>query len=171
MTNLTLFDNHAWKRPRLHQMHVVDAGPNDCVDDRGPHLVRFACGKCEFETGWLGVQSITEGRKGKPCPHCNKSLFIPLKAKWFEQFARGEKDTEYRPHGPRWNERTCFEGRPVVLSRGYGKQQRLYGYVERFTVTTLAESIEGWRDCYPDNDGPAACITIKLYQEERSCQT
>lgn len=48
-----------------------------------------------------------------------KPLFVPLKTEYFDQFARGEKTTEYRLYGPRWNEGTCTPGRSVTLSHGY----------------------------------------------------
>ena len=61
-----------------------------------------------------------------------KPLFIPLKAEYYDQFATGEKRDELRLYGPRWNERTCPVGRPVILSRGYGKQHRLRARIWRF---------------------------------------
>lgn len=48
-----------------------------------------------------------------------KPLFVPLKTEWFRAFERGEKTTEYRLYGPRWNESTCVPGRVVTLSHGY----------------------------------------------------
>lgn len=45
-----------------------------------------------------------------------KPLFIPLKGEFYEAFADGSKTVEYRRYGPRWNERTCERGRPVVLT-------------------------------------------------------
>jgi len=62
----------------------------------------------------------------KPLP----PLFIPLKAEHFDAFERGEKTTEFRVHGPRWNSKTCPPGREVILSRGYGKQSRLSAIIE-----------------------------------------
>ena len=54
-----------------------------------------------------------------------KPLFIPLKSKYYEEFKSGEKTEELRLYGDRWNEKTCFIGRKIVLSKGYGKQERL----------------------------------------------
>lgn len=48
-----------------------------------------------------------------------KPLFVPLKTEYFRAFERGEKQEEYRVHGPRWNRTTCTPGRPAVLSHGY----------------------------------------------------
>lgn len=90
-----------------------------------------------------------------------KPLFIPLKAKYFDAFAAGTKDTEYRLYGPRWNERTCPPGRPVVLSRGYGKAHRLNGRIEHFDMKA-PYGLDGWAECYGNFGGWAACIRIKL---------
>ena len=61
-----------------------------------------------------------------------KPLFIPLKTEFFEAFESGEKRDELRLYGPRWNERICPVGREVVLSKGYGKQNRLKGTIAAF---------------------------------------
>lgn len=68
-----------------------------------------------------------------------KPLFIPLAAQWFDAFATGSKTREYRLIGARWNEKTCRIGRAATLSRGYGKQARLYGRVASFTALNLAD--------------------------------
>jgi len=90
------------------------------------------------------------------------ALFIPLKAKYFDAFERKEKTTEYRLRGPRWNARTCWIGRPVVLSRGYGKHRRLSGKIVGFHYDTLPEKIPNWIACYGPRAGVAACIAIAL---------
>lgn len=61
-----------------------------------------------------------------------KPLFVPLYTRWFNAFKDGTKTTEYRTYGPRWNERTCTIGRAVVLSKGYGKYERLNATVIGF---------------------------------------
>lgn len=92
-----------------------------------------------------------------------KPLFIPLKAEFFQAFKNGTKDTEYRLYGARWNGSTCAPGRPVVLSKGYGKHARLYGQVESFSVHTSPWHLKGWRECYGENPSHvAACIKIRL---------
>lgn len=75
-----------------------------------------------------------------------KPLFVPLKAEYFNDFASGLKTVEYRLYGPRWNERVCRVGRPVVLSLGYGKRQRIAGTVTSF-VAEPAMCLDGstWR--------------------------
>ena len=92
-----------------------------------------------------------------------KPLFIPLKREYFEAFERGDKDTEFRLPGGRWNERTCKNGRPVVLSLGYGKKHRLNGTVISFGIHALSpEKFDAFKACYPDKPNLAACIRIKV---------
>jgi hypothetical protein len=89
-----------------------------------------------------------------------KALFIPLKTEFFEAFRDGTKDTEFRPYGPRWNERTCAIGRPVVLSKGYGKAHRLIARIVEFTTSEEPTKTEAWRECYGDKEGLVACIKV-----------
>jgi hypothetical protein len=53
------------RRARRVMMHVIDAGSS---------LVRFACGRCRFETDWLPERTVTEDRRGWPCPRCNAEV-------------------------------------------------------------------------------------------------
>jgi len=85
----------------------------------------------------------------------DRPLFIPLKTEWFDAFERGTKNIEYRPYGPRWNERTCAIGRPVVLSHGYGKRRRLRGTVAAFNVVG-PDASPAIRKVYPTGDRFAA---------------
>lgn len=97
-------------------------------------------------------------------PRSITPLFIPLKAKFFDQFKAGTKDTEYRLRGPRWNAETCWIGRTVILSKGYGKAERLTGRVVGFHYDNLPlVNIPGWSECYGGEFGLcAACIKIEL---------
>jgi hypothetical protein len=97
-----------------------------------------------------------------------KPLFIPLKTKYFRAFQNGTKVIEFRPYGPRWNERTCPVGRPVVLSHGYGKRERLQGVVSVFTVdNNPVAQIAEWREVYGDSTSSvAACIAITLNRSQ-----
>ena len=52
-------------------------------------------------------------------PVSDKPLFVPLKTEWLDAFASGQKTSEWRAHGPRWNAGTCWPGRAVILSHGY----------------------------------------------------
>lgn len=91
-----------------------------------------------------------------------KPLFIPLKGEFYDQFAKGEKSIEYRPYGPRWNERTCPVGREVVLSRGYGKAHRLQGAVTDFYLSKDITQTKLWRSIYGTKHHRAACICIAV---------
>lgn len=90
-----------------------------------------------------------------------KALFIPLKGEFFDAFARGEKRTEYRLRGKRWNLDTCALGRAVILSRGYGKSKRLTGRIVGCCYDHLPSRLPGWLECYGPG-GCAVCITIEL---------
>lgn len=53
------------KRRRRVMMHVADGG----IDH-----VRFECGRCGHDTGWLRCEetdSVTKLKRGEPCPKCN----------------------------------------------------------------------------------------------------
>lgn len=93
-----------------------------------------------------------------------KPLFIPLKKEYFDAFAAGEKTEELRPYGPRWNEKTCLPGRPVIISCGYGKQKRMRGMIWKFKKqhgslfgSTYRQAI---KDVYGTLDKDIACISI-----------
>jgi hypothetical protein len=95
-----------------------------------------------------------------------RPLFIPLSGKYYDQFISGEKRSELRRYGSRWNENVCQIGRRVVLSRGYGKQQRVTGVIREFYKrrgntfgSTYQQAI---RDCYGTLDLFIAEIRITL---------
>jgi hypothetical protein len=93
-----------------------------------------------------------------------KPLFVPLKTKYFNEFASGEKNEELRAYGHRWNERTCPIGRPVTLSHGYGKKHRLTGVIARFKkqhASTFGSTYrEAILDVFGTLDIHIACILI-----------
>lgn len=95
-----------------------------------------------------------------------KPLFIPLKTEYYEAFANGSKRDELRRYGPRWNERTCEIGRDVVLSKGYGKQHRLTGYVRRFKKQHGSTFNSTYKnailDVFGSLDIEIACVSIEL---------
>jgi len=80
----------------------------------------------------------------------DKALFIPLRTEWFRKIESGEKSTEYRAYGPRWNEKQCRVGRTVTLSLGYGKRHRLSKVISSFNVLDWADAPEEARRIYPD---------------------
>ena len=61
-----------------------------------------------------------------------KPLFFPLKSEYYEAFLEGSKTEELRLYGGRWNEKTCKKGRKVILSKGYGKHDRMRGKISGF---------------------------------------
>ena len=89
-------------------------------------------------------------------------LFIPLKSEFYDAFADGSKTVEYRRYGPRWNARTCERGRPVILSKGYGKRHRMRGTITGFMVSNYPTQTDAWKKCYGDSTDFAACITIQI---------
>ena len=92
-----------------------------------------------------------------------KPLFIPLKAEYYDAFAGGTKQTEFRPYGPRWNERTCPVGREVILSRGYGRKHRMRGTVVDFRRYEWPTRTPVWKRIYGDKKFEfAACIQIRV---------
>lgn len=93
-------------------------------------------------------------------------LFIPLNREHFVAFRDGTKTNmeEFRPHWRQWNAKNCFIGRRVVLSLGYGKQQRLFGWVRSFRLSDEPKQRPEWRAIYGDkhDDKQVACIGIEL---------
>lgn len=83
-----------------------------------------------------------------------KPLFIPLKKEYFYAFKDGSKTKERRLYGKRWNFKTCPLGRDVVLSKGYGKYERLCGYV---VGTMKARSSNSMHFTDQDRISIAAC--------------
>ena len=54
-----------------------------------------------------------------------KILRLPIKKKWFDMIASGEKQEEYREIKPYWDTRLCGHGYDAVQFRnGYSKQSR-----------------------------------------------
>jgi len=96
----------------------------------------------------------------------DKPLFIPLKTAHFEAFKYGNKRDELRKWGAGWNDQTCKIGRPVTLSKGYGKHDRLSGTITGFKKqhgTTFGSTYRAAiQDCYGTLDLWIACITIDL---------
>lgn len=95
-----------------------------------------------------------------------KPLFIPVKTEYFEAFKNGTKLFEMREYGKRWNEKTCRVGREVVVSKGYGKNGRLHGYVKKFEragefYPFSNDDFHALRKCFPDRAFDVAVIWIE----------
>lgn len=56
------------RRTRGQLMHVCDAG--DSGEGRKP-MCLMQCGKCKHESEWLVFDTVTEAKRGIPCPKCN----------------------------------------------------------------------------------------------------
>ncbi len=62
------------RKPRIVRMHAADVGqapgmmPGWTTTTGG----YFVCGRCGHEAGWLFNLTMTEIRRGVPCPHCNQ---------------------------------------------------------------------------------------------------
>ena len=52
-------------KPRI-MAHVIDAGCS-CESD----VAKFRCKVCGWESGWLNIATISEGKRGIPCEECN----------------------------------------------------------------------------------------------------
>jgi DNA-directed RNA polymerase subunit RPC12/RpoP len=59
------------KVPRVARMHVIDAGHSDDMDE--PLMVQYRCRRCSRESEWMTARSVTEAKRGIPCPDCNQS--------------------------------------------------------------------------------------------------
>ncbi|NHZ48612.1 ASCH domain-containing protein [Nitratidesulfovibrio liaohensis] len=97
-----------------------------------------------------------------------RPLFIPLKARHFDAFKSGEKTVEFRAWGPRWNVGTCPVGREVILSRGYGKADRLrgvvIGYEEGKACTLSPQHQADVLNCYGLTDIIICAIHIEIQE-------
>jgi hypothetical protein len=54
-------------KPRV-LMHVSDAGGTGPPDD---NWCRMQCVRCNAETDWINFETVTEAKRGIPCPACN----------------------------------------------------------------------------------------------------
>lgn len=54
------------RQPRRVLMHVVDAG----VAPSGKHIAHFKC-RCGYDGDWWEIDSVSEAKRGLPCPQCN----------------------------------------------------------------------------------------------------
>lgn len=53
-------------------MHVVDAGYSDGRAGFVGDCVQLECRRCGHNTGWIPMRTVTEEKRGRPCPQCNK---------------------------------------------------------------------------------------------------
>lgn len=72
MPTLELFDKPPRRRPRV-MMHVLDAGSSGCCDEAGSSIevACFRCRHCGYESDWIRIRNLSDGKRGHPCPRCN----------------------------------------------------------------------------------------------------
>lgn len=70
-----MFSGHKPPRqPHRKLMHVCDAGDTGCgTDDERDVIVKFACVRCGYESDWMRCSTVTEAKRGMPCPRCNST--------------------------------------------------------------------------------------------------
>lgn len=70
-----LFPKSKRKPPRV-MMALYDAG--DGHGDTDGYIACFKCKKCGHKEEWVQMRTITEGKRGIPCPRCNgdKDVYI-----------------------------------------------------------------------------------------------
>ena len=61
MSTNDLFGDKPRRRPRV-LMHVYDAGYE---------AIKFKCSKCGFSDWYHNDMSVSEAKRGIPCPECN----------------------------------------------------------------------------------------------------
>lgn len=60
------------RKVRGQLMHVCD------VDAQSSGvIVQMQCPKCEYQSGWITFDTVTEAKRGLPCPECNKATEQP----------------------------------------------------------------------------------------------
>jgi len=120
------------------------------------------------------MKTTTTRPRGSPAAACS-ALFVPLMARYYEAFERGDKTEELRLYGPRWNERTCRVGRAVTLSKGYGKKHRLHGTIWKFKRqhgSTFGSTYKAAiLERYKTLDVWIACISVELKDRCAPCGT
>lgn len=55
------------RAPRRVLAHVIDAGEYSEYSN----FVQFGCPRCGWESEWSGEYTVTESKRGIPCPRCN----------------------------------------------------------------------------------------------------
>lgn len=93
----------------------------------------------------------------------DKPLFIPLKTEYYEAFENGSKTIEYRPYGPRWNDKTLWWGRPVVISKGYGKQNRMRGNILKWKIRAASKLNKNVRESVMDCYGTLDIVIAEIH--------
>lgn len=97
-----------------------------------------------------------------------KPAFLPLNTEYYLAFKSGLKTNEYRLFGGKYTEKNFYPGREIIISKGYGKLDRICGVITEFKIVDLPElPIEDQLDiiaCYGQKaeSNPIAVIGIKI---------
>lgn len=95
-----------------------------------------------------------------------RPLFIPLKTAYYNAFKQRFKTHEIRLASVRWNRKTCFVGRAVTLSKGYGTQDRMRGEVSSVDIFPAYElpedELRDFIDCYGEQHKESNVIYIGI---------
>ncbi|KJS38257.1 MAG: hypothetical protein VR70_10510 [Rhodospirillaceae bacterium BRH_c57] len=67
MTIIDLFGPRPRRKPRV-MMHVYDAGE---VPGMGCAIC-LRCARCGHDTDWVLMRTLSEDKRGRPCPNCNE---------------------------------------------------------------------------------------------------
>ncbi len=69
------------RRPRRWLMHPFDGTDNPAGDrDGNTIIVRYRCGQCDTETGWVPTRNVSTAKRGIPCTQCNELASSNTKA-------------------------------------------------------------------------------------------
>lgn len=73
MKTQDLFDDPKPRKKREWLMHVSDCGTSNYCGhiENGEQIVKMKCWRCESETDWISMPSVTEAKRGIPCEKCN----------------------------------------------------------------------------------------------------
>jgi len=67
MTTMDLFGPKP-RRPPQKLMHVADVYCDMCSEE--VQVVKFVCSRCDYATDWVEISTVTEAKRGIPCPVC-----------------------------------------------------------------------------------------------------
>lgn len=92
--------------------------------------------------------------------------FFPLKKQYFNMFLCGDKNTEYRYFGKRWNFETLSVGKIAILANGYNFP-RIEAKIVKLEVIKWIEAPEYVKQALPID---ADLLAIHLaFKSPRSC--
>ena len=102
--------------PRRQFMHYIDVGH---------HSAAFQCGKCGHKSEWIHGLSISEIKRGFPCPMCSpvikKTLHLHVTFEYFDAIKNKIKPDEFRDPD-KWKHKLDNDGYTAIrIHRAYQK--------------------------------------------------